>query len=40
MIVFLYLDARQSSGTTYRLALGCFVHPRLASMVVFLFRLL
>ncbi len=35
----LYLEASQPNGTTYRLGLGCLVHPNLASMVVILFRL-
>ena len=39
MIVFLYLEARQPNGTTRRLGLGCYVHPKLASMMVLLFRL-
>jgi hypothetical protein len=40
MIVFLYLEASQSCGRSYRLGLGCLVHPNLASVVVFLLRLL
>jgi hypothetical protein len=40
MLVFLYLEASQSNGNCYRLGLGCFVPPRLASMVVMLVRLL
>ena len=39
MFVFFYLDASQPSGATYCLGLGCFVHPKLASMVVLLIRL-
>jgi hypothetical protein len=39
MIVFLYLEATQPSGATYRLGLGCFVPPKLASMVLMLIRL-
>jgi hypothetical protein len=39
MLVFLYLEASQSDGGHYRLALGCIVHPKLASMVVLLLRL-
>src|SRR5262249_59598987 len=33
MAVFLFLEASQPCGTTYRLGLGCFLHPTLASMV-------
>ena len=40
MLVFLYLEASEPSGTTYRLGLGCFVPPKLASMVFLLIRLL
>ena len=40
MGVFLILEASQPHGTTYRLGLGCFVHPKLASMVAALMRLL
>ena len=40
MIVFFYLEASQPSGATYRMGLGCFVPPKLASMVVLLIRLL
>jgi hypothetical protein len=39
MLVFLYLEASQPSGATYRIGLGCFVPPKLASMVVLLIRL-
>lgn len=39
MLVFLYLEARQPSGATYRLGLGCLVPPKLASMVMMLIRL-
>jgi hypothetical protein len=38
MFVFLCLEARQPNGTTYRLGLGCFMPPKLASMVVVLIR--
>jgi hypothetical protein len=38
-VVFL-LEASQPNGTTYRLGLGCLVHPKLASMMVLLIRLL
>jgi hypothetical protein len=40
MLVFLYLEASQPNGATYRLGLGCFVPPKLASMVFPLMRLL
>ncbi len=33
MGVFLLLEASQPSGGSYRLGLGCFVHPKLASMI-------
>lgn len=39
MGVFLILEASQPSGTTYRLGLGCHVHPKLASMVAVIMRL-
>jgi hypothetical protein len=39
MFVFLILEASQPSGTTYRLGLGCHLHPSLASMVAALSRL-
>ena len=39
MGVFLFLEASQPSGTIYRLGIGCFVPPNLASMVVMLIRL-
>lgn len=39
MGVFLYLEASQPCGTSYRLGLGCFIHPKLASMMVVLRRL-
>jgi hypothetical protein len=39
MVVFLYLEASQPNGMTYRLGLGCLVHPKLASMLVMLIRL-
>jgi hypothetical protein len=40
MIVFLSLEASQPNGTTYRLGLGCLVHPTLASMVAVFMRLI
>jgi hypothetical protein len=40
MFVFLYLEASQPNGVTYRLGLGCLVHPKLAAMMVVLFRLI
>jgi hypothetical protein len=39
MGVFLLLEASQPCGTTYRVGLGCLVHPKLASMLVLLVRL-
>ena len=39
MGVFLILEASQPCGAIYRLGFGCFVHPRLASMVLVLVRL-
>jgi hypothetical protein len=39
MGVFLILEASQPRGTIYRLGLGCFLHPNLASMVAVLSRL-
>jgi len=37
--VFLILEASQPCGTTYRLGLGCSLHPKLASMLAALSRL-
>jgi hypothetical protein len=39
MAVFLYLEASQPNGARYRLGLGCFVHPKLASLMAILVRL-
>jgi len=39
MSVFLILEASQPNGATYRLGLGWFLHPKLASMVVVIVRL-
>ena len=39
MGLFLIFEASQPSGTTYRLGLGCLIHPNLASMVNVLSRL-
>lgn len=39
MGVFLVLEASQPCGTRYRLAFGCLVHPRWASMVTMISRL-
>jgi hypothetical protein len=36
MLVFLYLAASQPCGRSYRLGLGCVLHPKLASMMVLL----
>jgi hypothetical protein len=32
MGVFLILEASQPCGTTYRVGIGCFMHPKLASI--------
>jgi hypothetical protein len=40
MIVCLSLEASQPHGTSYRLAIGCFLHPPLASLVIAFMRLL
>jgi hypothetical protein len=39
MGIFLILEASQPSGARYRVGLGCFLHPQLASMVAVLARL-
>ena len=39
MAVFLTLEASQPCGANYRLAIGCFLHPKLASMVIAFMRL-
>jgi len=39
MVVFLKLEASQPCGTSYRLAIGCFVHPKLASAIAVIVRL-
>jgi hypothetical protein len=39
MGVFLFLEASQPCGTTYRLGMGCALHPKLASMIAVLSRL-
>jgi hypothetical protein len=39
MSVFLLLEASQPNGSTYRLGIGCSLHPRLASMIALLARL-
>ena len=39
MGVFLILEASQPRGTSYRLGLGCFLHPNLASVVAAIVRL-
>ena len=39
MFVFFCLEASQPAGTKFRLGFGCFVQPRLASMVIVLMRL-
>jgi hypothetical protein len=40
MGVFLFLEASQPRGTTYRVGLGCFVHPKLASVIAVISRLI
>ena len=40
MVVFLSIEASQPHGNNYRLAIGCTLHPMLASMVAALTRLL
>ena len=40
MLVFLTLEATQPSGTSYRLAIGCLVHPKVASIVAVIMRLI
>ena len=39
MVLILTLEASQPHGTSYRLAIGCFLHPILASMVAVFTRL-
>jgi hypothetical protein len=39
MGLFLILEASQPDGTRYRLGLGCFLHPKLASMIAVIARL-
>jgi hypothetical protein len=39
MGLFLIFEAGEPNGTSYRLGLGCLVHPKLASMVAVLVRL-
>jgi len=39
MSAFLYLEASQSNGTSYRLLVGWQVHPKLASIILMLTRL-
>jgi hypothetical protein len=39
MGVFLILEASQPCGTTYRLGLGCILHPKLATMLAAIVRL-
>jgi hypothetical protein len=39
MGLFLIFEASQPNGATYRLGLGCLVHPKLASMVAVIVRL-
>lgn len=39
MGVFLILEASRPYGRSYRLGLGCLLHPKLASIVAVLTRL-
>jgi hypothetical protein len=39
MGLFLGLEASRPCGTKYRVGIGCFVHPKLASMLIVLIRL-
>lgn len=39
MLVFFCLEASQPNGASYRMAVGCLVHPKLASVVATLARL-
>ena len=39
MSVFFTLEASQPCGKTYRLGLGCYLHPSLASLLAFVTRL-
>jgi hypothetical protein len=39
MLVFFCLEASQPNGTSYRMALGCLVHPKLAFVVASIARL-
>jgi hypothetical protein len=39
MFVFLFLEASRPSGEQYRVGIGCFTHPQLASIVLLLLRL-
>lgn len=38
--VFFLFEASQPSGRRYRLAIGCFVPPNLASLVLLMMRLI
>lgn len=39
MIMFLFLEASDPRGTDYRVAIGCTLHPTLASVVIAIARL-
>ena len=39
MIVFIYLEASQPCGSRYRLGIGCYVPPKLVSMMAMFVRL-
>jgi hypothetical protein len=37
VLAFLYLEASQSDGSVrYQLGLGCYIHPKLASLAAYL----
>ena len=37
--LFLVFEASQPNGATYRIGLGCLMHPKLATMVAVFVRL-
>ncbi len=39
MVVFVSLEASRPNGTSYRLSMGCLVHPKVVSMVAVFMRL-
>jgi hypothetical protein len=40
MQMYLNLEACQADGTSYRLGIGCVLHPAIASMMALLARLI